>query len=262
MNQLLLRTSICALLLSTTSISAPVFAAVPQKLKVKTELFEQQKHKENSFFKDAAIVALRLPMQNRIQALKKYPPEKIRMALEHLAKDPQQTLQVRWRAITGLASIQPKNSSDFIDEMLQRQEWFLRNAATIALTQLDRQVALQWSTKLLSDPALVVRTAAVDVIEEHRGVEAENQLWKKLYSQENFRNGKSLWIRKRIAKTLVRFASPGEERQFIRLLQDKDPWLHKYGVEALEKITGYEFAKGSNLEIKRKEWLAWAGHKN
>ncbi|MGE0763724.1 MAG: HEAT repeat domain-containing protein [Bdellovibrionales bacterium] len=229
------------------SFSLPVFAAVPRSLVPKDGLNEKQVQE-----------ALKLPLENRIQALKAHGP-RVLEKLQTLSFDRNQSLEVRWRSLTALPYLDRATGRRNIERALNGEEWYLRNAAAVALPALDRDYALEASAKLLSDPALVVRTAAAQNMLRLNAREKEPLLWEKLNAKENFRNGESLWVRRHIARALAEFARAGTEAKFVALLSDKDARLHPFAIRALERLTGKKMSQDrANLKEHRSRWMAWA----
>lgn len=216
-------------------VGSPTFAAVQSDVLQKT------------------VVALRQPVEDRISALKNQGDAGFE-ALKQLAFDSKQALQLRWRALTMLPRVNALKAEAPLAEAAQSSEWFMRNAALVAMEQTKRAFTLKWAEKLLDDPALVVRTAAVQTLTAIHAVEKKDLLFQKLYSAENFHRGHSLWVRKHIAKALQQMASPGEEKQFALLLKDKDNTLHSSAISALNKITGQKIES-------REKWLAKLNNK-
>lgn len=200
--------------------------------------------KDNNF--DGVKMALQLPLQNRINALKMQGPDYFKR-LQEIAKSDSENLEVRWRAITAMGRMEPAAAQASLDEFLQSDKWFLRNAAAVVLHYGERKWAISWAAKLLKDKALVVRTGAVEAIKKMNAIEVEQELWASLYAQDNFKGGKSLWIRKHIADTLSNFAHPGQQNAFIKILRDEDPRLHPFALKALTKLSKNNFTKD--------EWL-------
>ena len=247
-----------------------VFAAIPRKhdpfgtkpssktlLKKKRAVKKKKALKKKTMKADLALMALRLPMPNRIEALKQQGLDAVR-SLRSIAFDKSKSLQVRWRAVTALSKVAPEDAMPELEQAMQSKEWFMRNAGIIAMQSMHRGEALKWSKRLLDDSALVVRTAAVDTIYRHGGIEAEALLWKKLNAEENFRGKESLWIRKHIVKALTRFARKGQEARFMAILKDADNRLHPYAIKALQKITGSNLGeKKQGLDLQRQAWLSW-----
>ena len=202
-------------------------------------------------------MALQLPSEQRIQSLKKMP-----WAVDlitQVAFDKKSPLTERWKSLTALGRLKPQSPA--LENAVQHRDWFMRNAGLLAMSHGPKKRTLKWSRKLLDDPALVVRTAAVKMIRSLNGKELENLLWEKLRSKENFKSGESLWIRKHIVETLGDFSKPGYEARFVRLLNDKDPRVHQSAINALEKITNSRL-KGKTTAKRRKAWLSWWSKKS
>lgn len=200
---------------------------------------------ESSALQDVKM-ALGLPLGNRLDTLKRKGSAVID-DLEAVAFSPKESLETRWRALTSAGRLYPKAAQPVLERALNSQDWYMRNAAMIVVPYGDRDWAVKWSKIMMHDQALVVRTAAVESIRKLHAVEAEDLLWEKLYSTENYNRGKSLWIRKRIAETLVSFAHPGQEKSFSKLLKDQDPAMHGLAAQGLNRV--------SNRELTRDQWL-------
>jgi len=130
----------------------------------------------------------------------------------------------------------------------------------IALQSDTRERAVEGSTRLLTDPALVVRTQAVRNLIALNAVESEAVLWREMFSERNFRSGESLWVRGHIAEALAKFTGPGKSRSFQRLLLESDPRLHRWAVLGLEKTTGVKLTDAQeSIESRRQKWLSRLG---
>lgn len=203
------------------------------------------------------VMALHLPFKNRQAALKKQGVNALG-ALNELAFNKRQPLQMRWQALLALGRLAPKQAHKALVRAVKSKAWYMRNAGILAMSYGDRDQAIQWAKRLLSDKALVVRTGAVQTLDKVGAIEAEDLLWKKLNAPENFRHGKSLWIRKYIARTLSRFAHKGQEGRFIKILADQDVRLHPYAVLALRRITGRALVPhAKSFKEQRQAWLQW-----
>lgn len=203
--------------------------------------------------------ALRLPRKNRLMILKG--KDRVLSKLQEIALDDKQALKVRWRAITTMGELSPNDSAAYLEKLLQSKEWFLRNAAMIAISHADRPTVMKWAEKMLNDKSLMVRTAAVQAIKKIQGVELQDALWEKINSKENFHRGKSLWIRKYMADTLASFANKGEESKFLKLLLDHDKRLHPYALQALRRITGEKISPNQTLEERKTAWIKYYKNK-
>ncbi len=201
--------------------------------------------------------ALRMPIGERIETLQQQGPQGYRN-LVGLMMDDAQPMETRWKAVTSVGLIGRAESKPELERALKHNEWYMRNAGLVAMVGADRASASRWAKALLSDKAAIVRAAAVDAIVEMRDTSSKELLWKKLYAKENFRHGKSLFVRKRILEALTHLEGPGREQKFVQILSDKDESLHPYAIAALEKITNQSL--GANTEptkIRRELWQKW-----
>lgn len=210
---------------------------------------------------EAALTALQLPAGNRAQALRQQ--ENGLQTLKLIVKNSDQPLTVRWRAMTSLGKVYPKKSLRFLIKQTHSKEWFHRNAALLALKSASPRLAIKTSLRLLKDPALVVRTAAVQTLAELNAQGAREKLWKSLNDKQNFRKGQSLWIRHHIMKTLAQFSKKQDQKRFARHLNDKDLKVQLWAIDGLEKVTGSkkQFHKMSFADRKKK-WMSWASENN
>ncbi len=216
-------------------ISSPVFAALPMQ------------------------ALLDMPIEERVKEFKTLKSTSYTF-LSQAAFDAKNGLQTRWRAITTMGRLDPQAFRKDLDRALVSREWFMRNAALIALQTDDRPRAVAWSSKMLNDPALVVRTQAVRNLLELEARECEPQLWEQIFSRKNFSGKESLWVRVHIAEALAHFATRERIKLFQRLLMDPDERLHKWAILGLENGSGFKMSgKEVPLEIRREQWLARLG---
>lgn len=209
----------------------------------------------------SSLIALLLqPMNERLKEFEKQ-PEKTYKFLPTTAFDQTQSLQIRWRAITTMGRLDPIHFQKDLEKALQSTDWYLRNAALIAILNVPRDVALKWSTQMLKDPALMVRTQAVRNLVGINATEAEPILWQQIWDKRNFRGQQSLWIRAHMAEALARLAPPtGRAKHFQKLILDPDSRLHKWAIQGLEKSTGMKMsAKGEPIDVQRQKWLSRLG---
>ena len=111
---------------------------------------------------------------------------------------------------------------------------------------------------------MIVRTSAVKAINASNDPSAKDLLWEALYSQQNYRKGRSLWIRKHIARGLVDLYKAEKNigtkniHKFASFLQDKDKKVQSLGIEAMQSFTNKALGnKNTPFEIHRKRWLSW-----
>ncbi len=169
------------------------------------------------------------------------------------------SLQTRWKAVTTLGRLNFTKAKPILEKALRHNEWFIRNAALIASRNGDRAFALAWSERLLQDSALVVRTAAVQNLVELNAKELGPVLWERLFAQENFKGGQSLWIRHHIAKALVLLGVQGEVKDWRRLLQDQDERLHSWALQGIVRSNkSAPQIEGLTTQEARRKVLEWA----
>lgn len=228
-------------------------AAIPKKLQTEqnntpTVLAED---------KEPILAALRLPFENRIDALKAQ-GAKTAATLEAMAFDRHETLATRWKSLTALARVQGEKCLPAMEKALSSNEWFMRNAAMIAVQAVSKEKGVEWAKKLIQDESLVVRTAAVETLNTVPSEDVKETLWRELYSERNYRNGKSLWIRRHIARSLSRQAKGSETKKFAKMLRDEDTRLHPWAVLGLERSTGKVLGEPQmNWTDKRERWLSF-----
>ena len=233
------------------ALSTSVFAAIKQDSPVAGDLVS----------KEQTLMALGLPFENRLESLKAQGPNGYRNLIA-IMFDTAASMEARWRAVTAAGRIGGRLSEPELTKAYHHREWFMRNAALIAMVHQNPSQGEKWARTLLSDHALVVRSAAVDVIAELRDRDAVELLWSKLSAKENFRGKQSLWIRRRIVEALARIEERGHENRFVALLSDQDQSLHPVAIAALEKLTGQvlgepkaDFKK--TVQAKAELWQEW-----
>ncbi len=194
----------------------------------------------------AAIPRQKIVQEPVLKALKSAPPQRLQVIrqqgkggirqLRTIAFNQKLPVDSRWKALTTLARIADKESLPDLERAVQSPDWFMRDAALQSLEKVSPEQAKRWARLLTSDPALVVRTSAVNVLKHLNDRDSSDMLWEKLYSAQNYRGTQSLWVRRHIVETLSNFAKKGEEGKFKKILTDKDKSLHKPALVALVKI--------------------------
>ena len=201
--------------------------------------------------------ALSMPLNNRVQMIRQQGAAGYRNLVK-LMQDASQTMEVRWRAVTAIGRVGGKDSRPELEKALGSHEWFMRNAGLIAMSNVDRDRAVVWARKLMSDKALMVRVAAVDALTALQDKASSELLWQKLYSAENFKGKQSLFIRRRIVESLASLETAGAESRFMRLLEDGDSTLHQPAMAGLERVTAKQMGGlKDSASVKRDRWLAW-----
>lgn len=176
------------------------------------------------------------------------------------AADRKQSMSARWGALVKAASQATPQQLDEIRKFGQHKDWYMRNAALVALRQVSLNEARSEARRLVTDKALVVRSAAVDVLTENLMEEDKGLLITELNKPYNFNKKSSLWIRKQIIEKLSAVAAAGDKSFFAKTLFDADKGIAEISARTLAKLTGepveqdLSIKKWQNL-AKEKNWL-------
>lgn len=235
--------SITGRILLLSLISTSVLAAVP-----KTTILS----------KEAVEEILAMPEKNRYLIADKKTDE-LYPELLQMAANPKKNLGVRWKSLTLAAHLKKQAAVKDVSPYLTAREWYMRNAALIALTEVSQSESQKAALQLLDDKALVVRSAAVDALGTDLTAEMRDRLWEELSAGYNFRKKESLWVRSQIAQKLALSPEKEEASRFVDLLKEKDSRMYAPCIAALEKITGEtKGTEKASADERRKLWLKWA----
>ncbi len=177
----------------------------------------------------------------------------------NIAKNSSQPMGARWKALLLASDLATSDQIDEIREFTKSSEWFMRNAAMTALNQVAPDYGIDAAKKLISDKALVVRSAAIELIATKPTIENRHLLAAELSKPYNFNGRKSLWIRSKIVQHLADRATADDRTFFSRELFDRDPEIAEIAAQTLEKITNVNFTGDQQLArwktyIKAKNW--------
>jgi HEAT repeat protein len=198
---------------------------------------------------------LSLPESNRLEVAKTQAKELYPKLIE-MAFNEERSVPTRWKALILAAQIDQVGSRADLDRALKDKQWFMRNAALVALQAAHSDQTQKVAVQLLGDKALVVRSAAVAAIDEHADNNVRESLWAELRADYNFRQGQSLWVRREIVEKLSARPQRVEYTSFASALRDRDHALHPSAIAALEKITKLHLgAKKSTSAEREKLWV-------
>lgn len=186
--------------------------------------------------------------------------DQLRQSLFAQAKDAKLSPKERWAAVTSLAAIPGSKSVTHLQQLSGSQDWIVRNASLVAAKEIAPEQAKQMAFQLLTDPALVVRSAAVSHLTDL--IEAEDvraEFWKFVSDRRNFRKEQSLFVRSNALKALAKNPSKNEFRNFLELLDDKDQQINQLAIQGLEKLSNRSFvSQGESLAQQKDKWKAFA----
>jgi len=205
----------------------------------------------------SAFEILSMPEANRNEiALQK--ANEIYPELIQIAKSEKQEMNIRWKALTLAAYIGKDRALPELASALKSKEWFMRNAALISLKSYHPLKAQAAARDLLKDKALVVRSAAAEVLGNQPDAQSRDLLWEELYAPYNYRRKQSLWIRQQILKQLAENPQAKESVLFTKALKETDQDIYGSAVAALEKLTGSQLGSKKKIAEKRELWIQWA----
>lgn len=178
--------------------------------------------------------------------------------LKQRAFDREQGLSVRWKALVLAAKIGGSSMSAELKEASRSSEWYMRSASLAAAGQISFTESLVLARKLVNDKALVVRSAAVDVLGESDDIKDREILWKVIDDNKNKRKGQSLWIRTQALNWLIKQPSRKDIPNLIRILKEDDNEMSVIAITGLEKISDFKFGyEQESLAEKKQRWLSW-----
>jgi hypothetical protein len=180
------------------------------------------------------------------------------LQLKQRAFDREQALSIRWKALVLAAKIGGSSMSAEVRESSRSSEWYMRSASLTAAAQISVTEALSLARKLVNDKALVVRSAAVDILGESEVLKDREILWKVIEDTKNKRKGQSLWIRTQALNWLIKQPSRKDIPNFIRILKEDDSEMNLLSVMGLEKISDFKFGSDTeSISDKKQRWLSW-----
>ncbi len=149
-----------------------------------------------------------------------------------------QEMSVRWNSLMEMTKMKKNESVIDLKKAINSNTWYMRNAGLIALESINPDMAFEVAKKQLEDPALVVRSAAVDVLAKNKKKTAEVRelLWKEVHAKKNKVKSKSLWIRPQISQYLAVNPLPEEREKFLALAEEKDEEIRIIAEKALHKL--------------------------
>ncbi|MBC7466183.1 MAG: hypothetical protein H7256_09330 [Bdellovibrio sp.] len=177
-----------------------------------------------------------------------------------MAQNTSLPMSARWQSLIKAAEQAGPQQIPEIAAFAKSNDWFMRNAALVALEKINAGYAIDQAKILVQDKALVVRSAAVDMLAKKNSLEIKRIFAEELSKPYNFSGNQSLWIRPQIMKVLAATAS-SEDRQFIaRHLFDSDKKVAALSASALEKISAIRFEDKNKVQswqnyVKKNRWL-------
>jgi HEAT repeats len=158
-----------------------------------------------------------------------------------IAKQSSLPMSVRWKALLSAAEVANGDQFPKLLTFAKDKDWYMRNALLVALEKIDSDLVYDKAKDLLSDKALVVRSAAIEILSKTNDREIRQLFSKEMSKNYNFNGKSSLWVRAQMMKYLVEKPDEGEMGYFVQLIHDKDPKVAQLSMQALEKLTQVRF---------------------
>jgi len=168
------------------------------------------------------------------------------------AKNEALPMSKRWTALQKATTL--ASGEDFFKVVAfgDSKDWFMRNASLVALDKSGSDMVYDQAKKLITDKALVVRSASADILMRLNSDEVKRIFSAELEKKYNFNGKSSLWIRKQMMVHLVRNANTNERDFYVKYLYDQDVEIAALSSKALEKITKIRFTAANNKELVQK----------
>lgn len=176
----------------------------------------------------------------------------------NIAQNAKNPMSMRWQALVSAAELANYSQIEEIKTFVKNKDWYMRNAALVALDKINVNHAIEEAQILLKDKALVVRSAAVDILAKRYTRENRNLMAVELTKPYNFAGKQSLWIRSKIFNIMAEKASVDDRAFFAKYLFDHDQKIAKTAAMTLERITDISLADKDKLN----EWKAYVKKQN
>lgn len=178
----------------------------------------------------------------------------------NIAQSTKNPMSMRWQALVNAADIATFEQIEEIKAFTKNKDWYMRNAALVALDKINVNHAMEEAQLLLKDKALVVRSAAVDVLSKRYTRENRNLMALELSKPYNFAGKQSLWIRSKIFNVIAAKASIDDRAFFAKYLFDNDQKIANAAAMTLERLTEVSLANKNKVSewrdyVKKQNWF-------
>lgn len=201
---------------------------------------------------------LSLPFENLMDIARTKSSE-IGPLLIEASQNSQFDMNRRWKAFMVAAEVAPVQLMGNLQVFLKSNEWYLRNAALVVADKMAPERAYGIAKELIKDRALVVRSAAVDILAKNLRNEDRDLLWAEFNNSKNRHKNKNLWIKGQIALILARNPLAREKKNFQLMLKEADLKAQVASIKALEKIYDKKLGQDSDsVANKIQQWQKYS----
>lgn len=173
-----------------------------------------------------------------------------------LALNQRAPMSQRWIAVINSFDVAVDQEMKQLSQLFEHKDWFIRNASLLAIEKKDKLKAEQFAIKSIKDRALVVRSAAAEILIKLDNEGTLKTLKEELNQPYNFRGQQSLWIRGQMMGYLITKTDQVDRDFYVQGLFDKDTAIAELSMQALEKKTAYIIDEKDN----RKKLTLWKDH--
>lgn len=176
-----------------------------------------------------------IQLDGKEESLKSLGPQAY-VHLREIMFRPEESVDDRWKATLTVAKIGGRESLPDLELALASTQWFMRSAGLLGVSVVEREKSLSKAkTFLHSDPALLVRATALQVIAQNKKID-KSFLWSEVYNPLNFNNGKSLPIRLSILRVLENSLTTADTAKLNALLRENNKEIQSFAKTALNKL--------------------------
>lgn len=154
--------------------------------------------------------------------------------------NPRLTMNERWQSMMSFVTAKGSDATEVLLKKSKDKIWYMRNAALVALDEINSPHAITVAKKFLSDESLVVRSAAVNVLQKHLTQDVRQLFWNELQQKRNFLKNQSLWIRSQIMEILSSHPLNSELKKFKEFRNDSDDKVSTAAKRAMDLISARE----------------------
>lgn len=174
-----------------------------------------------------------------------------------LASNATLPMSARWKALLAATEVADGHQIQKIVAFSKDKDWYMRNATLVALEKIGTDIVYDQAKILISDKALVVRSAAAEIL-----IKLNNRDVRRIFSEEiskkyNFNGKSSLWIRPQMMKFLVEKPTSEEKSFFVKYLFENDTEVAMLSTEALQKLTNIRFSGKTKKDVIA-QWRTYA----
>ncbi len=171
-----------------------------------------------------------------------------------------------WVAARAMGRIGGDGARNTLIGGLQSERIINRLGAVSALEIIGDKTASEPLERALFDRAMTVRAAAADALAAIGSRKSSVALSEALNIPANFKDGKSLFVRRHIVDALGVIGSIGGLDVLVTTLDDEEPEMRLAAVQSLQQITGMNFRGGAGPAApvsadEVQSWKNWWGNR-